>query len=393
MTRKLLFAHDDRVRLDTTGRPISYNYTRSLIDRYRYLADTVTLAVRCEQRQTVKWYDDARIVCVPEMKRGLALARMHVAKRIVHDLVCEHDIVVARLPSLVGSWALRSAWKTNTPVLVEFVGCPWDALWNHSIKGKLVAPFFWFKNRRLMRGTSDAIYVTERFLQERYPTSGESISCSNVEVELAGVELGIRARRLSRSLVKPPIVLGTIANLNVRYKGQDVVMRAIASLGGEARSFIYRLIGPGDRGRLDSLAQKLGIQEQVEFVGGIEHHEIPDALDRIDVYIQPSLQEGLPRSMIEAMARGCVVIGARTGGIPELLAKEWVVPSGDWHSLARLLMDLRNRDLHNASLRNYFFAKNFELSRLNERRFEFYRRFLHRHGMAPAINGVIMAHE
>ena len=41
--------------------------------------------------------------------------------------------------------------------------------------------------------------------------------------------------------------------------------------------------------------------------------------DNIDVFIMPSLQEGLPRSMVEAMSRGCNVIGSRVGGIPELL--------------------------------------------------------------------------
>ncbi|MDP0919734.1 hypothetical protein Q6272_32330, partial [Klebsiella pneumoniae] len=80
----------------------------------------------------------------------------------IADLVNESDIVVARLPSLIGSWALRSAWKQDKPVLVEMVGCPWDALWNHSLKGKIVAPWFWAKNRRLLRRSRHTVYVTER---------------------------------------------------------------------------------------------------------------------------------------------------------------------------------------------------------------------------------------
>ena len=381
MTRKLLFAHDDRIRLDSSGCPLSYNYSRNLIDRYRYLADSITFAVRCSEKEVVQWYDDARIVCIPEMKKGLAFTKMRVANKIVHDLVCEHDIVVARLPSLIGSWALRSAWKTKTPVLVEFVGCPWDALWNHSIKGKLVAPYFWFKNRKLMRHVTHTIYVTEKFLQERYPTYGDSISCSNVEIKICKDALKRKDDRLRQMFDAPPVILGTIGNLDVRYKGQDLVMHAIASLGADSRNFIYRLIGPGDRTRLQSLARRLGIQDQVEFTGGIDHDKIPEALDSIDVYIQASRQEGLPRAMIEAMARGCVVVGARTGGIPELLPEEWVVPSGDSRSISTLLADLKNRDLRKAAEQNYTVSSDFDLTFMNKKRFLFYQKFLHENGM------------
>ena len=50
-----------------------------------------------------------------------------------------------------------------------------------------------------------------------------------------------------------------------------------------------------------------------------------ELLDECDIYLQPSLQEGLPRSVIEAMSRGCACIGAATAGIPELLESEYVV--------------------------------------------------------------------
>jgi glycosyltransferase involved in cell wall biosynthesis len=384
MTRRLLFAHDDRIQFDANGRPVSYNYSRDLIDRYRHLADTVTFAVRCPEASPILWYSDTRIQCIPEMKRGLSFVRMRAADMRVRELVSGHDVVVARLPSLIGSWALRAALRTNTPVLVEFVGCPWDALWNHSLKGKAVAPYFWLKNRFLMRRVSHAIYVTDRFLQHRYPTRGDWVSCSDVEVRLAKDTLMERKLRLQNLPDKQPVVLGTIANLDVRYKGQELVIRALASLGAGSQNFVYRLIGPGNPARLSALAKDLGVSDCIEFLGGIDHGRIPDVLDQIDVYLQPSRQEGLPRAMIEAMARGCVVIGARTGGIPELLAEEWTVPRGDWRSIAAMLADLGDRDLVAAAMENHATASRFELKSLNEKRFRFYKKFLSDHGLSPA---------
>lgn len=388
--RRLLFAHDDHIHIDSSKDPVSYNYTRHLVDRYRYLADSITFAVRCEANQLIQWHDDAQIACIPEMKHGRKLVRYFDAKTRVERLVSEHDLVVARLPSLIGSWALRASWRFRKPVLVEFVGCPWDALSNHSIKGKLVAPLFFLKNRWLMRRCAHSIYVTERFLQTRYPTEGASICCSNVEARLSSMErMRSRKARLQGIGTSGRVVLGTVANIDVPYKAQDLVIRAVAELASISRnSFVYRLIGPGDSARLRHLAEGLGVSDCIDFVGAVGRETIPEILDDIDIYIQPSLQEGLPRAMIEAMARGCVAIGSKTGGIPELLPPSWVTPRGDWRAIARLLRRLGERDLVAASQRNWKKASEYQLDILTERRQRFYDQFLADHNLQPVTNSL-----
>lgn len=389
MTRHILFAHDDKVSIDDQGQPVSHNYTRKLVDRYRYLADHVTFAIRGNAPNPVAWFEDATIVCLPDMKHGRNMVKASAARRRISELVATHDIVVARLPSLIGSWALKSAWTLNKPVLVEFVGCPWDALWNHSLKGKLVAPYFRSKNRRLMRRVTHAVYVTEDFLQRRYPSPGAQIACANVEAEMAPQTL--LERRLARleDLLQGarPIVLGTVANLDVPYKGHDLVIRALASLGGARAQFVYRLIGPGDPARLKQLAVELGVSAQIDIAGPCSREDIPAALDGIDIYLQPSLQEGLPRAVIEAMARGCVVIGARTGGIPELLSDPWVVDRGDWTGIAALLRNIDRLPLLEASTRNHAKACEFRMEDLNAKRQAFYDRFLADHGLSTSRYG------
>ena len=68
-------------------------------------------------------------------------------------------------------------------------------------------------------------------------------------------------------------------------------------------------------------------------------------LDTCDIYVQPSLQEGLPRALIEAMSRGCPCIGARTAGIPELLPEECLTPRGSAGAIAGAVSAMLRSDL------------------------------------------------
>lgn len=63
-------------------------------------------------------------------------------------------------------------------------------------------------------------------------------------------------------------------------------------------------------------------------------------LDTVDIYIQPSKQEGLPRSVVEAMSRGCLCVGSRIAGIPELLSTKYLFNAGNVMQIAKILADI-----------------------------------------------------
>ncbi|MFR9276345.1 glycosyltransferase [Finegoldia magna] len=84
------------------------------------------------------------------------------------------------------------------------------------------------------------------------------------------------------------------------------------------------LQGGGNQDYLLSIAKTYHVEDRVIFWGRLSPEKVQEWMDKVDIYIQPSLQEGLPRSVIEAMSRGCLVLGARTG-IPELLDPRFVV--------------------------------------------------------------------
>src|SRR5699024_4986762 len=89
-------------------------------------------------------------------------------------------------------------------------------------------------------------------------------------------------------------------------------------------NYEYQLVGSGDQSYLRSIAKKYNVVDQVKFLGPLPHNKIFDWLESIDIYTQPSRQEGLPRALIESFSRGLPAFGARTGGIPELLEDDFI---------------------------------------------------------------------
>ena len=98
------------------------------------------------------------------------------------------------------------------------------------------------------------------------------------------------------------------------------------------------MVGAGDPAPWRELASRCGIEEHVSFPGVLPAGQIPGWLDGLDLYVQPSFQEGLPRGLIEAMARGCPALGSTAGGIPELLGPDCLHRPGDSEALAELIM-------------------------------------------------------
>ena len=108
-----------------------------------------------------------------------------------------------------------------------------------------------------MRHAAYAVYVTNAFLQRRYPTRGISAAVS--DVELTPADAAVLARRLEKiRTYSGKLVLGTAAAVNVAFKGQRYVIEALARLKAAGRTDVeYRLAGGGDPTALRELAQRL----------------------------------------------------------------------------------------------------------------------------------------
>jgi glycosyltransferase involved in cell wall biosynthesis len=136
-------------------------------------------------------------------------------------------------------------------------------------------------------------------------------------------------------------VVGTVAVLEER-KGHRFLLEAAALLKGQGYRLRYRLAGEGSRRSfLEKRARELGLAEEVAFLGFVG--DVPGFLSTVDIFVLPSLYEGLGIAVLEAMAAGRPVVASRTGGIPELVADQvtgLLVPPRDFRALARAIAHL-----------------------------------------------------
>lgn len=305
------------------------------------------------------------------------LRNFRLASDQMAELVAAADVVITRLPSELGLLAIAQAQKQGKVWAVEVVGCAWDSLWNHgSWEGKVYAPLMMARMRRVIRRAPFALYVTKDFLQRRYPNRcGLTTWCSNVEIPSPAPS--VRNERLHRVL-RPasPLTLGLIGSLRTRYKGIQTVMEALAEARDQLPAVEFRILGGGDIAPWLQEAERFRVRDLVRFDGTRPSGDpVYQWLDDVDVYLQPSFTEGLPRALIEAMSRGCPAIASTVGGIPELLDPDCLVRPGDVLHLAQLLTRAcSDADWRRAQAdRNWVSARDYSDVQLAARRISFWR--------------------
>lgn len=145
----------------------------------------------------------------------------------------------------------------------------------------------------------------------------------------------------------------------VAKKGYPVLVRALRTLSDEGRRVQCTIVGAGsDRDELEALVEELGLRATVTFVGSQTHHEVVEWFRHADVFVQASVvlangdRDGIPNSLLEAMASGLAVVASDVAGIPEVLTANCglLVPPGDSAALARALGCLADDPARRAEL-------------------------------------------
>ena len=370
---KILVVTEQYVVDDINGKYYSNNIVDIHINRLRMLGD-ITLCAQISHEQTSKREIDLPDVRLFSITKENTVYRRYINRRAnrktIESEVRNADFVVLFVPSSVADMAAEYVKKYNKKYLTIVIACPWDALWNYSLKGKMIAPIRYLETKRTVWNASYSIYVTSAFLQDRYPCLGKTIGISDVALPTIDESevLPLRMERIKRTFDGGAINLVTAAAVNVRYKRQEDVIRAIAELKDEY-DLHYYLIGGGDQTYLKNIAQTTGIENRIHFLGQVRHEDIFQILDRMDICMQPSVQEGLPRAVVEAMSRGLPALGAKTGGIPELLDPKCVCRRKSVSDIVSHLRWLLNEDeMMRQSERNYHEAKKYESEVLEKRR-------------------------
>lgn len=381
---RVAFFHDAPLVRTSNGEIYSNGFGYDLWTRYLAVFDIVSVSTRMVDgagdglvRSSGR---DVVFQPISSFSRASdALLAWRAIWREVRLVAAGADCVIVRLPSILGWYAYVAARWLRKPVLVEMVGCPWDAYWNHGILGKVAAPFAFFVTRMCVNHAKFVLYVTEEFLQRRYPTHGSALACSDVVLsERDAAALDSRMRRIGARAKCASLVLCTVGAIDVPYKGHEYVLRAMCILKGWGIRSTYWVIGGGDSARLERLVLDLGLVDDVKFFGNMPHIDVLSQLKRADVYIQPSRVDALPRALLEAMSVGLPAIGSKVGGIPELLDDGCLFKAGDVASLARHLAHLDATRLEQMALENIRrIDRDYHPRLLTERREAFFVQFRH----------------
>lgn len=359
-------------------------------DRYLRYCDSLKVIGRKEEvtedpssRLGLSSIDKVSFECVDNVSHLRKVLYLNRSSKHVSQAIADCDFVICR-----GSWGVKECKKAGKPYLVEVVGCEWDALWNHSWPGKVAALPRFLALKSAVKDAPYVLYVTKQFLQNRYPTKGISAGVSDVKIEPLDADvLNQRLRKISKRQDQDKLILGTTAAVDVKYKGQQFVIAALGKLKKMGISNVeYQLVGAGDTTYLHEIAEKYDVTKQVIFKGPLPHADVFSFLDTIDAYIQPSLQEGLPRAVVEAMSRACPVLGSYTGGTPELLNKKMIFKRKNVEDIITKIKMLDKQTLLSEAKRSFEMAQEYQPEILDSRRDSFYREFLKENFLAVDEN-------
>jgi len=154
------------------------------------------------------------------------------------------------------------------------------------------------------------------------------------------------------------------------------LLLAISRVSRHLQGIKLLLVGKGeDMGRLMELARTAEISQLTQFEGEVVPRDVPEYMVAADVFVLPSLSEGIPSVILEALAAGTPILASNVGGVPEIVTdgKEgFLFQAGNVTEMA----DLLSRMLRDGRLRRKMSkaararAKNFSMSRINEMTFE-----------------------
>lgn len=355
---------------------------------YRYLRvfDKIRLITRCKiAPYNSNWVEldlnDIEYRPLPFFQGPVEYARNYfkVGKHL-KEAMQGCDCAILRLPFTVSERLGKKLIKKRMPYAVEVVFDAEDG-WRNSTS--YIEKMLWLKidkNMRFLSNNADGVScVTEFYLQKHYFSKKPNSFTSHYS------SLSLDKSFYSSPRQYPSKEVLTIAHVanQVEYngrKGHIEIIKALAELKKQGIIVNVRFAGEdyfGGCDRLNDLASSLGVKEQVCFLGYLQRSQLSSFLDEADLYVMPTKAEGLPRVIIEAMAKGLPCVTTNVSGNSELVESRFLYDDyHDYIKLAELIKEIvSNKDIYEAtSTHNFETSLGYEASVLQERRDEFYKK-------------------
>ena len=296
------------------------------------------------------------IAAIPDIQSFMSML-IHLPRilRVVQQASGKVDRFLIRMPGVVGIAVGVSLILLRKSFAVEFVGHPTESLRELYIKrGKssgLMLNLLEFMNRFLIERAVAVAYRSD-YLRRAFPSRKRE-----TEFVISGAQIFqevIKSSLPAEHFMARPFIFVSVGRINPE-KGHKMLLEAFSKVKELCSAPVrLRIIGDGiDLPILKQQVVELGLDGHCELLGRIEWGKaLFSYLDDCHLFLLPSLTEGMPRSLIEAMARGMPALGSRCGGIPELLPDSYLVAPNDVQAWAEAMIKLVNDpdELHEMSV-------------------------------------------
>lgn len=297
--------------------------------------------------------------------------------RAMKDAIVGCDAAILRLPSTVAQRLSKHVIKAKIPYATEIV---FDAKDGVSAANSIAHKLLWTiidKKMKSICGKADGVScVTEYYLQKRYFSRKNNHFVSHYST-----------LSLGPSFFTAPRTYPSHSPLNIAHvdlqiglhsrKGTDKLILALEQL--KLRGIVANVMFAGeDRGnnaeKILEFAKLHNVDGQVQCVGYLTRAQLSEFLDRADLFVLPTQAEGLPRVIIEAIAKGLPTITTPSSGNPELISADFLVEYADVNKMADKMEQLITDKAcyEKVSKENYEHSLKYQASILQERRDAFY---------------------
>ncbi|MEZ9696134.1 glycosyltransferase [Vibrio lentus] len=276
----------------------------------------------------------------------------------------EYDLLVANIPSILGMFGLLINDISKTPYSVE-VAADYDQFASKKF-GFLISYAMNPLMKYFIKKAKGATYVSN-YLKKKYICKNKVIVSSNVNIDFV-----VKNKVIN---INDGVNITFIGGLNKR-KGLMTLFEAVKILKENYNdNFVVNIIGGHADRDWNYIAKELEISGNIIFHGLLSKLNILKILDESDIYIQPSITEGIPRATIEAMSRGLPVIATNLPGFIEILDNQNLVSVSSKVELADKMKEFISNEglLKRLSEINIQRAEDFHYKFLHEIRCNYYK--------------------
>lgn len=249
------------------------------------------------------------------------LLRRHLNYHAVNSLITKEkidfDIIHSHFIFPAGYVGMKLKERYHVPLIITAHG---GDVYKDPFKNEK-----WFRLTRSILEQADKIITTS---VRNYNIITEDIGISRQKVYIIGngfdntkfYQMNQRQIREKLSLPQDKKILLSVGNL-VEIKGHKYLVEAVNKVLAKRKDILCIIIGRGiGINSLQNQIDSLGLNDFIKVINGVDHDEVPYWMNACDLFVLPSLDEGFPTVIPEALACGKPVIASRVGGIPEIIS-------------------------------------------------------------------------